>query len=78
MKYKVLILFLSITYLSSCSFNNMYLLPTKIAVGTKMISLKTETDSTLVFFNADTFQPVFLKNGLDTIDFDFTIESLVF
>lgn len=78
MKYKVLILFLSIAYLSSCSFNNMYLLPTKVPVGTKKISLKTETDSTLVFFNADTFQPVFLKNGLDTIDFDFTIESLVF
>lgn len=78
MKYKVLILFLSIIYLSSCSFNNMYLLPTKIPAGAKKIILKTETDSTLVFFNTDTFQPVFLKNGVNTIDFDFTIESIVF
>ncbi|MDQ3049529.1 MAG: alpha/beta fold hydrolase [Bacteroidota bacterium] len=40
--------------------------------------MKSATDSTLVIFSADTYQPTFLKNGKDTIDFDFTIESVVF
>lgn len=56
----------------------MYLHPTKVPANAKKLTIKSATDSTLVFFSANIYQPTFLKNGKDTIDFDFTIESVVF
>jgi dipeptidyl aminopeptidase/acylaminoacyl peptidase len=47
-------------------------------VGTKKIRIKTETDTVIVSFSGNNYQPTFLKNGNDTIDLGFTIESVVF
>jgi len=69
---------LALTFLTSCSFNKLFLLPTKVPDGAKKLTLNAATDSTVVFFGANTYQPTFLKKGKDTIDFDFTIESVVF
>ncbi|MFO7656688.1 MAG: alpha/beta hydrolase [Bacteroidales bacterium] len=78
MTYKILLLILTITLLTACSFDKMYLQPTKVPADAKGITLKSVTDTTIVLFCADTYQPTFLKNGKDTIAFDFTIESVVF
>lgn len=64
------------TLLTSCSFNKLFLQPTKIPVSTTQLSLKTADDSTVVSFSGEAHQPVFLKNGTDTITFDFSIESV--
>ncbi len=78
MTYKILIITVTMNLLTSCSFNKMYLQPTKVPANVKKLTMKSATDSTLVIFSADTYQPTFLKNGKDTIDFNFTIESVVF
>jgi uncharacterized protein len=65
-------------FLTACSFNKMYLQPTKVPVGAKKLKLSSEKDTTYVLFSADTHQPTFLKNRKDTINLDFTIESVVF
>jgi len=56
----------------------MFLEPTKIPVEVKQLTMTSSTDTTLVRFEAGNYQPIFLKNGKDTVDFDFTIESVVF
>ncbi|MBC7864166.1 MAG: alpha/beta fold hydrolase [Bacteroidia bacterium] len=63
--------------LSSCSFNKMFLQPTKIPATAKKLTMKSATDTTVVSYS-ENFQPTFLKNGKDTIRLDFTIESVVF
>lgn len=66
------------TFLTACSFNKMFLQPTKVPAGAKKLTMKSATDTTLVQFTADTYQPTFIKNGKDTINLDFSIESVVF
>lgn len=83
MTYKILILILTISFLTACSFNKMYLQPTNLPPippdkDKVSITTKTKNDTTLIEFNTKTLQPTFLKNGKDTITFDFTIESVVF
>ncbi|HLU84113.1 MAG TPA: alpha/beta fold hydrolase [Vicingaceae bacterium] len=69
---------LTVVFLSACSFNKIYLQPTKIPVDTRKLTMKSATETTLVQFSDNTYQPTFLKNVKDTIEFDFTIESVVF
>ncbi|MBL7913661.1 MAG: alpha/beta fold hydrolase [Bacteroidia bacterium] len=83
MTNKIQFLFLTTSFLSACSFNSMYLQPTElpeIPPGKEKVSItsKTKFDTTLVEFNTKTLQPTFLKSNNDTINFDFTIESVVF
>ncbi|MBK9048590.1 MAG: alpha/beta fold hydrolase [Bacteroidetes bacterium] len=83
MKYKILLLSLPMSIFLACSFNSMYLQPTElpeIPPGKEKVSIttKTKNDTTLVEFNTKTLQPTFLKSNKDTINFDFTIESVVF
>jgi len=56
----------------------MFLHPTKVPAGAKKLTMKSETDSTVITFSPENHQPIFLKNGIDTLNFDFTIESVVF
>lgn len=64
---------------TSCSFNKLFLQPTKIPLGAKKLTIRTTaTDTTVVHFSEDKYQPTFLKNGTDTLDFGFTIESVVY
>ena len=78
MKFKNFLPIFVLTLFTACSFNKMYLQPTKVPLNAKTLTTSTATDTTFVHFSADTYQPTFLKNGKDTIDFDFTIESVVF
>ncbi len=78
MTNKCYLLILVMTFLTSCSFNKMYLQPTKVPAHVRKLTMNSATDTTWVTFSADTYQPTFLKNGKDTIEFDFTIESVVF
>lgn len=78
MTCKIILLLSAMTFSTSCSFNGMYLHPTRITADTKKLTMKSATDTTSVFFSGDNYQPTFVKNGNDTIDFDFTIESIVF
>lgn len=64
--------------LSSCSFNKLFLQPTKIPAGTQMLRMKSGSDSLLVFFEGDDHQPVFIKNNTDTITYNFSIESVLY
>ena len=85
MKFKlilILVLF-SMTLLTACSFNKIFLQPTrlpKIPTDKEQISLTTKSNfgTVLVSFNTKTLQPTFLNNNKDTIKYDFTIESVVF
>jgi pimeloyl-ACP methyl ester carboxylesterase len=68
----------ALTLVASCNFNAVYLHPTTVPAGAKKLTLSTGTDSTHVFFNADNYQPVFVKNSTDTLVTDYSIESVVF
>ena len=83
MKYRIILTISTMTFLTACSFNKMYLQPTslpKIPQDKDKVSITTTTknDTTFVEFNTKTLQPTFLKNNKDTIIFDYTIESVVF
>lgn len=78
MKYKILLLSVTVILLTSCSFNTLYLQPTVIPADTQQMSIEYGTDNTIVNFSVDNYQPTFLKNGTDTIDYNFTIESVIF
>jgi len=75
---KYILLLTTLTLFTSCSFNNIFLHPTQVPPNAKTLTLTAENDTTVVKFSADNYQPTFLKNGKDTIDFNFTIESIVF
>lgn len=70
-------------FFTACSFNSVFLQPTdlpEIPLDKEKVSITTSTknDTSLVEFNTKTLQPTFLKTNKDTIDFDYTIESVVF
>ena len=69
---------LTLLLLTSCAFNKKFLRPDKVPAGAKKLTWTTAKDTTVICFATDTHQPAFLKNGKDTIDFDFTIESVIF
>ena len=82
-KYRIILTISTMTFLTACSFNKMYLQPTslpKIPQDKDKVSITTTTknDTTFVEFNTKTLQPTFLKNNKDTIILDYTIESVVF
>lgn len=75
---KYLIIIISLLLLSSCSLDKVYLQANPIPKSTKAVSFKEKEGSTLVTFTGDNFNPTFLKDRKDTIDFDYTIESVIF
>jgi hypothetical protein len=80
---KYILTILTALLLTACSLNKMYLQPTKLpqipADKDKItVTSKTQKDTTLVVFKAKTLQPTFLTTNKDTINLDFTIESVVF
>lgn len=76
MKLIAFFLFISILF-SSCSFNKMFLVPYKIPATTQRLKL-VGRDTTYIAYSGDNFQPTFLKHKTDTIQTNFTIESVVF
>lgn len=77
MKNRILLLLLSLT-LTSCAFNNKFLLPTKVPENISTINLSTNTDSIRVKVDPKTYQPTFLKQNGDTLNLEYSIESVVF
>ncbi len=67
-----------LTLFTSCSMNKMFLQPTKIPALAKKVTLKTETDTTVISFTPETHQPTFLNFKNDTIDLGYTVESVIF
>ncbi len=65
-------------FLTACSFNKVFLQQTKMGASTKRLAFRTASDSVVVFFSGENHQPVFTRNGKDTIDMGFTIESVIF
>jgi pimeloyl-ACP methyl ester carboxylesterase len=71
----VIFLFLLVT---ACNFNKLFLVPTKVPARAKQMTFARGTDTTVVSFSGPTHQPLFIKNGTDTLNSDFTIESVLF
>lgn len=69
---------LSILLLSSCSFNKLFLQPTKIPATAEKVTLAAKNDSLLVTFNGTAHQPFFIQHGKDTILYPYTIESVLY
>lgn len=65
-------------FLSACSFNNRFLYPTVPPENAKQLTLSIPGDTTTIVFEGKSYQPTFSKKGIDTVDFDFNIESVLF
>lgn len=70
-------------FVTGCSFNSVYLKPTKlppIPAGKDQVTItsKSDKDTTVVLFDAKTLQPTFLNTKNDTMRVDYTIESVRF
>jgi len=63
--------------LSSCSFNKLFLQPTKLSSEEKKLRIKLGSDTVFVLYSGSNYQPAFLKKN-DTLDMGFTIESVVY
>jgi hypothetical protein len=79
MKKQHLLLILFLGSLYSCSFNGMFLQPTKVPNGILSMNSKAEDGSKMTIqFSKTDYQPTFIKNNNDTLDFEYSIESIVF
>lgn len=80
MPKKISLIITALVLLTSCNFNKLFLIPAKIPTDTKKISLYNNkgNENVSVYFSGDNYQPTFIRNGKDTIDLGFTIESVVF
>jgi uncharacterized protein len=80
MKKVTFLAFIAVIVLStSCAYNSKFLKPAKYSADTKRVTAsKSVKDSTIALYNGSPFKPVFLKNGIDTIDIGYTIESVLF
>jgi fermentation-respiration switch protein FrsA (DUF1100 family) len=67
-------------FLGGCSFNRVVLHPTRFLQTTKNITwIDTNADTLSLYFSGNNHQPTtFIKNGKDTVNLDYTIESVVF
>lgn len=78
MKFKILVFTLCVTGFSGCSFNKLFLHPTKIPREAKSLTMAIPGDTTKIVLSGDAYQPTFLKNGKDTLIRNYTIKSVVF
>lgn len=76
MKFSLYTLLLILT--SACSFNKMFLQPTKIPPSTEALKFQSNADTISVSFQGEHHQPSFTNPQNDTIDLGFTIESVIY
>lgn len=62
--------------LSSCSFNNLFLHPTRLNINSNV--LIAQRDTLKVKFEGSSYQPVFFMDNGHEFFFDYSIESVVF
>jgi pimeloyl-ACP methyl ester carboxylesterase len=77
MKIKIILLLLVSLLLNSCAFNFTFFRPQKLPRGMN-ISYTIGNDTTIVKIDTVTLQPTFFDKKKDTINFDYTIESVIF
>lgn len=75
---KTILAVLSVIFLSSCSFNGMYLEPFKLPSNVEWLDLVYGADTVRYHFEPKTHRPTFLINDQDTVGTDYTIESVMF
>lgn len=75
-KIKILFTIVILFTLSSCAFNFTFFHPSKLPKNN--FSLINRTDTTFVKMDTITLQPTFLKRNKDTVDFGYSIESVIF
>lgn len=75
---KTILTLLSLVLLSSCSFNGMYLEPFKLPSNIQRLDLISCADTSIYKFEPETHRPTFLINDQDTVETDYTIESVMF
>lgn len=78
MKQSLVIIIFLFLIVNSCSFNKAFLQPTIAPQTAKTFKITIGLDTTVIFFSGDNHQPTFTRNKKDTIQFDYTIESVVF
>lgn len=64
--------------MSSCSLNKMFLHPTKMDSDATSSMLHIQEDTVIIKYSGANHQPMFIHNGIDTVNFDYTIESVMF
>lgn len=75
---RLLGLILMVLLLSACAFNKLYLRPSALSSDTQLLKQVRNKDTVYISFNPVNHQPTYLKGKTDTIQFDYTIESVVF
>ncbi|MCC6181638.1 MAG: alpha/beta fold hydrolase [Bacteroidia bacterium] len=75
---RLLGLILIMLFLSACAFNKLYLRPSKLTSNTQLLKQVRNNDTVYIAINPLNFQPTYLKGKTDTMQFDYTIESVVF
>lgn len=63
---------------SSCSFNKLFLHPTKVSKNPPSYEWEIAGNPVTVSIDPNTYQPTFLKKSKDTLELDYTIESVIF
>lgn len=75
---RLLGLILMVLLLSACAFNKLYLRPSALSSDTQLLKQVRNKDTVYISFNPVNHQPTYLKGKTDTMQFDYTIESVVF
>lgn len=75
-KIKILFTIVILFTLSSCAFNFTFFRPYKLPKSN--FNLTVGTDTTFVKMDTITLQPTFLKRNKDTVDFGYSIQSIIF
>lgn len=75
---QILLFFLPILLLTNCSFNKLFLQPTKVPVGIKEVTSISESDTIIIAFDTISHQPHYLNGRREAIPADYTIESVNF
>lgn len=70
--------FFALILLNSCAFNNSFLSPTVVDREAREQTLYIQEDTVLVQYHGEQYQPLFIRNGQDTVTFNHTIESVLF
>lgn len=79
MKYQTIIILIIMALTTSCAMNKQFFQPFKMHESTMRVTInKGKPDSTVVYFIGNNHQPIIIKNGKDTVTYDYTIESVLF
>ena len=79
MKNQTIIILIIMALTTSCAMNKQFFQPFKMPESAKRVTINRGTpDSTVVYFTGNNHQPIFIKNGNDTVSYDYTIESVLF